>query len=521
MKQVIMLCFVLISLFIIPILVQAQSVEDIIMQQESKGVHWSISVLDEQGQPLESWNKQKWMVPASNMKLITSAAVLEELGGEFRYKTPIYVRGYLDDSTWVGDLMIVGKGDPSISGFLFEKNRYHVFEQLRKLLKNAGISNWTGQWIGRLGYFDAEIYPKGWDWDDLNFYYGVEISELSFNNNAVDLEVLAEGAVGATPQISWFPKQSDYIHFINEQRIAPAHTKYDEYYRRSWQTNKLYLASSLPQGYKETESLAIYNAPAFFMDSFVDYLEANRMEDVVPYRAPYRIERWWPDVLEPSTNKSLIGLASEQLGTALWSGYPPNWYSTDTVSDPMTGWEYLGAVESPELHKLITWLNKESDNFYAEMLLKTLSAETQPSPGSTSDGIKKVREILGSMGLDTTYVVMRDGSGLAGGNYLTTSLLTDLLFSMHHSSNAHDFRASLPVMGVDGTLHYRMKSSPLRGMVQAKTGYVGGARSLSGYLTTALGNTLIFSMSANNFASKVSTIDAVHEKILTYLYYKY
>ena len=61
------------------------------------------------------------------------------------------------------------------------------------ITQKVGISNWTGQWIGRLGYFDAEIYPKGWDWDDLNFYYGVEISELSFNNNAVDLEVLAEG----------------------------------------------------------------------------------------------------------------------------------------------------------------------------------------------------------------------------------------------------------------------------------------------------------------------------------------
>ena len=118
-KQVIIQSFVLLFLLLIPILVQAQSLEDIITQQESEGVHWSISVIDEQGQSLESWNNQKWMVPASNMKLITSAAVLEELGGEFRYQTPLYVRGYLDDSTWVGDLMIVGKGDPSISGFLY------------------------------------------------------------------------------------------------------------------------------------------------------------------------------------------------------------------------------------------------------------------------------------------------------------------------------------------------------------------------------------------------------------------
>lgn len=520
-KQLALLCFVLAPIYLVPVRLQAQSVEDIIMQHESKGVHWSISVIDEQGQSLESWNDQKWIVPASNMKLVTSAAVLEKLGTEFRYQTPIYGRGYLEDSVWVGDLMIVGKGDPSISGFLYEENRYHVFEELLHVLKNAGITGWTGQWIGRLGYFDAEVYPKGWDWDDLNFYYGVEISELSFNNNAVDLEVVAEGEIGAKPQISWFPDQTDYVRFINEQRIAPAHTKYDEYYRRSWQTNELYLASSLPVGYKETEALAIYDAPAFFMDSFVDYLWANGLEDTQQDTSPYRIERWWPDVLKPETNESLTGLASEQLGSALWTGYPPNWYATNSASDALVGWEYLGAVESPELGSLVSWLNKESDNFYAEMLLKTLSAETHGGPGSTSDGVQKTREILGSMGLDTTYVIMRDGSGLAGGNFLTTSFLTDLLFSMHHSSNSETYRASLPVMGEDGTLHYRMKSSPLRGRVQAKTGFVGGARSLSGYLTTELGNTLIFSMSANNFVSKVSAIDAVHEKILTYLYYNY
>jgi D-alanyl-D-alanine carboxypeptidase/D-alanyl-D-alanine-endopeptidase (penicillin-binding protein 4) len=209
------------------------------------------------------------------------------------------------------------------------------------------------------------------------------------------------------------------------------------------------------------------------------------------------------------------------MGTALWSGYPPNWYSTNMTSDLMTGWEYIGAVESPELQEMITWLNKESDNFYAEMLLKTLSAETQAGPGSTVGGIQKAREILGSMGLDTTYVVMRDGSGLAGGNFLTSSVLTDLLLNMHQNPNSEVFKGTLPIMGEDGTLHYRMKSSPLRGQVQAKTGYVGGARSLSGYLTTELGNTLIFSMSANNFVSKVSAIDAVHDKILTYLYYRY
>jgi len=155
------------------------------------------------------------------------------------------------------------------------------------------------------------------------------------------------------------------------------------------------------------------------------------------------------------------------------------------------------------------------------MVLKTLAAERLGQPGSTSGGIEVVRNALGSLGLDTTYVVMRDGSGLAGGNFLTTSTISELLFIMSEHTESEAFISSLPIMGEDGTLHYRMKQSPLRGQVFAKTGYVGGARSLSGYLFTQSGERLIFSLSANNFVDKVSRIDAVHEQILTYLYYHY
>ena len=156
-----------------------------------------------------------------------------------------------------------------------------------------------------------------------------------------------------------------------------------------------------------------------------------------------------------------------------------------------------------------------------EMILKTLAAEKRMEPGSTRGGIEVVRNALGSLGVDTTYVVMRDGSGLAGGNFLTTSVISELLFVMskHHEFDA--FESSLPILGEDGTLHYRMKQSPLRGQVFAKTGYVGGARSLSGYLNSQSGEKVIFSLSANNFVGKVSRIDAVHEQILTYLYYHY
>ncbi len=493
----------------------AQSVQDLLFQSDSKGVHWSVSVRNSEGNVLEEWNADKWMVPASNMKLITSSAALHELGANFTYKTSIYGDGYLEDSVWVGDLMVVGSGDPTISGFLYGENRYHVFENLRSVLLEAGISSWTGQWVGLLGYFDAETYPKGWDWDDLNFYYGVEISELSFNNNAVDLVVQADGQTGDRPEITWFPDNTDYVTMVNEQIIGEEASKYDEFYRRSWESNILYLASSLPPGYEETESLAIHDAPRFFMDSFVKYLASNRMMSEQFSEKPFRVERRWPN-----TFKAPINASREKVGTSLWTGYEAIW-TNEEVLDAQHNWTLLGTHESKPFSDIISWLNKESDNFFAEMVLKTLAAERLGQPGSTSGGIEVVRNTLGSLGLDTTYVVMRDGSGLAGGNFLTTSTISELLFIMSEHTESEAFISSLPIMGEDGTLHYRMKQSPLRGQVFAKTGYVGGARSLSGYLFTQSGERLIFSLSANNFVDKVSRIDAVHEQILTYLYYHY
>jgi D-alanyl-D-alanine carboxypeptidase/D-alanyl-D-alanine-endopeptidase (penicillin-binding protein 4) len=493
----------------------AQSVHDVLYQVHNKGVHWSVSIRNGEGEVLEEWNAEKWVVPASNMKLITSAAALHELGSDFRFETSIYGNGYLQDSLWVGDLIIVGSGDPSISGFLYDEDRYHVFNKLRTILIEAGIASWTGQWVGLLGYFDAEPYPKGWDWDDLNFYYGVEISELSFNNNAVDLVVQANGNTGDTPEISWFPDSTDYVTIENKQVIGDIDSKYDEFYRRSWESNILYLASSLPPGYEETESLAIHDAPRFFMDSFVRYLASFEMASQTFTDEPFRVERRWPETFMSPKNSS-----RDNIGSSLWAGYEPTWMSSNNT-DARENWTLLGIHSSKPLSELVAWLNKESDNFYAEMILKTLAAEKRMEPGSTRGGIEVVRNALGSLGVDTAYVVMRDGSGLAGGNFLTTSVISELLFVMSKHHEFDVFESSLPILGEDGTLHYRMKQSPLRGQVFAKTGYVGGARSLSGYLNSQSGEKVIFSLSANNFVGKVSRIDAVHEQILTYLYYHY
>ncbi len=221
-RIVVLLLFVLLSQSL-----HAQSLSSIIEEAPNQEALWSVTVRSESGAIQESYHPDKVIIPASNQKLITTAAVLDGLGSEFQYETVIYGRGEQVDSLWKGDVIIKGAGDPSISGYLYDDNRYHVFEELLEQLRKKGIKAISGDLIADLSYFDEDYYPKGWDWYDLSFYYGVQVSPLSFNNNAVDLEVFADGDIGETPRIRWFPDSTDYVEFKNQQVNTHAGLEYD------------------------------------------------------------------------------------------------------------------------------------------------------------------------------------------------------------------------------------------------------------------------------------------------------
>ncbi len=457
----------------------AQDVTSIIEKGKETGAFWSVSVRDTQGNVLEEFNSDHLIIPASNQKLFTTAAILDGLGSDFRFTTNIYGDGELRDDTWSGHLIFSGSGDPSISGIMYDEDREYVFRSIFNQLKEKGITEIDGAFVADVSYFDDQVFPKGWDWEDLSFYYGVEISPLSFNNNAVDLIVNANGEVGDRPTISWFPYNTDYVTFFNRQTIAQANTKYDEDYLKYLGKNEYHLGSSLPQGYLEEESLAISDAPLYFLESFKNYLTKNGINSDVQLQ------------LIENVNTSLL----ESL--------------------------ILASHTSEPLSKLIEWTNKESDNFYTEMLLKTLAAEKRGLPGTFENGIKEVREFLGRMEIDTTNIFMKDGSGMAGGNFTKTSILSDFLVKMQDHSEFESFYNSLSVAGIDGTIAHRMKGTPLYNNFKGKSGYVGGVRTLSGYFETSSGEILIVSLAANNFIGKVRPIDAIHEEILQYLFDKY
>lgn len=473
------------SVLIITSPLQAQKnlsapIKNQIQNSKASNAFWVIQVRDSSGKILESYHADKLVRPASNLKLVSSGAYLDLLGPDFRFKTNLYGRGSQSDSLWIGDLVVEGSGDPSINGNLYNENPLFLFEKWADLLKEKGISRIEGNLIGYDGLFDDVPYPEGWEWSDLSFYYAPEISALSFNSNVVDLEVIADGPVGSIPEIQWFPFNTPYVEFINEQQITPRGTEYDESYRRVLGTNTIILRSTLPQGYYETEPLSVLEPPYYFMDTFKRYLERRGIE--------------------------VSGQIYIDESTNFEAGRSPKLLDTH-LSEP--------------LYKLIQWLNRESDNFYTEMLLKKTAAELYDVQGTTELGLEILKAYMYEMEFDTTLVSLRDASGMAPATLLQADDLNQYLLKVKEKEYFPYLYESLSIGGVNGTLSYRFRNSVVRENFIGKTGFVSGVRALSGYLNTSSGQQLTVSIFTNNYTAKTSHIDLIHQHILEYLYSTY
>jgi D-alanyl-D-alanine carboxypeptidase/D-alanyl-D-alanine-endopeptidase (penicillin-binding protein 4) len=455
-------------------------IEQIITQNRANHAFWSLTVRDTTGKVLEAYNSKKLMRPASNMKLLTSAMVLHELGPYFTYKTRIYGVGRQKGKVWNGDIIIRGAGDPSINGSFYNDDPLHVMHEIAAILASKGIHKIKGNLVGNDSFFDEKPYPDGWCLDDLTYYYAVPTNALSFNNNTVDLTVYAKGAIGAKPTIEWFPFNTNFVHFINEQVITPPNAYYQEHYHRIMGTNTIILRNSLPQGYVERESLSVSKPALYFLNTLKKYLQQGGIHVTGHLIVNNNRHEW-----NPSTYK------------------------------------LLGVHYSPPLRKLIRHLNKESDNFYAEMLLKTAAAEHFNTQGTTDLGVSLSKKFAWSVGINTSNMLIKDGSGMSTYDLISTSALSQLLTAMRKEPHFKIYKNSLPIAAIDGTLEYRFNHTPLAGRIIAKTGSVSGVRVLSGYLKTRSNKTLIFSINTNDYITDTSYIDSVDKSILMFLYNHY
>lgn len=475
-----------IGLFFLPYESKAQispEILSIIENSRASDAYWGVQVRDQDGRLVENLNGDKLIRPASNLKLITAGAVLDRLGTDYRFATHLYGSGELVDSVWIGDLFIRGSGDPTISGLFYDDNSLYVFEKWVAALKEMGIQKVDGDLFGYDGLFDDIPYPKGWEWDDLSYYYAPKISALSFNSNVVDLEVIADGPVGSIPRIQWSPFNTPYVEFVNEQIITPPGTGYDESYRRILGTNTILLRSTLPQGYYETEPLSVSNPSYYFMDTLYRYMEKRGIE------------------IEGN-----IYVNSD-------------FFEWDSMDD-----EDLIPIDvhlSEPLHRIVNRFNLESDNFYVEMLVKLLGNLNYNVQGTTELGLDVIKEYMNEMQFDTSAVLLRDGSGLASATLIRLNEFNRYLHIIKEKEYFNYFFDSLAIAGQNGTLGHRFRNSEVNSRFHGKTGFISGVRALSGYLKTQSGNEMTVSIVTNNYAVETSHVDFIHQRILEYLYSVY
>ncbi|HET6569757.1 MAG TPA: D-alanyl-D-alanine carboxypeptidase/D-alanyl-D-alanine-endopeptidase [Rhodothermales bacterium] len=471
----------------------SREIDEVLDADELSNAFAGVYVVDlSSGSVVYAHDAEKSFIPASNAKLYTSATALKLLGPDYRYRTDVFRDGPVVDGTIQGNLIVRGSGDPTIGAHFNDDDVTDITSTFRAwadTLRALGISQIDGDIIGDDDVFDDEPYGSGWSWDDLDYYYAVPISGLSFNENAVDFSIKGQ-RIGMPGIVSWEPLGTDYVEVTNSTVTIGAGNRIDEGYARAPGTNHIVLSSRVPAGRTDTESLSIDNPTLYFAH-----------------------------VLRASLVQSGISISGQAVDVDDLAIKPD--YASPALRRLMT-------YASPPLLEIVEEMNKESNNFFAEQLIKTVAAEA-PLPtdeypvGSAEMGTAVERELLGGIGVDTLRVRLVDGSGLSRQDLVTpksTVTLLSYLWNSRDRAIRDAYYDSLPIGGVDGTLDYRFRRGAARGNVHAKTGSLTGVSSLSGYVTTRGGTPLAFSIMVNHFTVETSTVrdaqDAIVELLARY-----
>jgi serine-type D-Ala-D-Ala carboxypeptidase/endopeptidase (penicillin-binding protein 4) len=435
--------------------------------------YWGVLVRSlDNDETLYSVNARKLMLPASSMKVVTLAAAAEKLGWEFRYDTKVYAAGPVEGTTLQGDLFVVGSGDPSLVAADGMSDR--VFADWASALKQRGISTVAGRIVGDDNAFEDETLGFGWSWDDLPDDYAAGVGALQFNENAVRVTVAPGPAAGASAAIAVAPSDSG-LTVVNSVATGAAGSAASTSTRRLPGAATLEVRGSIPiDAATATLAVSVDNPTLFFVRALRSALIANGL-----------------DVLGDAVDIDDVRNARPPDGAPLVS------------------------YRSPPLSTLAVRLMKISQNQYAETLLKTISDVPVRSAAS---GRAVALPILHGWGVQPNELIMRDGSGLTRYDFVTPEALVTILGHVYGDPRLRGlFEASLPVAGREGTIANRMKGTAAENNARAKSGSMTGVRSLSGYVTSAGGEHLVFAIVANNFETAPDVVNAATDAIVVRL----
>jgi len=479
----------------------ASQIETILAQPDLASGFWGIEVVSlKDGRTLFALNSGKLFTPASNTKLFTTAAALALIGPDYRFKTTVETAGAVDKyGRLVGDLVLVGRGDPNLSGRVLPyagrtqrtQPSIRVLEQLADQLVQKGIKFIDGDIVADDSYYAFERYGEGWTQDDLVWESGAPVSALSINDNVMFVNILPADRPGEKAFVSIDPF-ADYYHIDNRILTTPSGTGPRKIYiNREPGANVLTLWGNIPVDDPGAgEALAIDDPAAFAGQLFQRLLEQRGI-------AVYG---------KPRTRHTELASLQTLTVTALASGGGEH----ATSRQPLV----LASYQSSPLMDDLQVINKVSQNLHAELILRLLGREKGTS-GTIEGGMEVERGFLTQAGIQPDQYVFYDGSGMSRENLVTPHAVVQLLRYAAAQPWAKAWQDTLAIAGIDGSLANRFKGTSAEGRVRAKTGALGHVNALSGYATTVNGVPVAFCILANNhkLASK-RALDVVDQIML-------
>lgn len=432
------------------------AIDSLLGQPQFANAFLGVLVVDaETGDTLYAQNAHKLFRPASNMKLITGAVALEKLGPSFRFRTSLVAGGPVCAGALHGDLIVSGRGDPTVSDD-FAHDALIPLRAMADSLRAAGVHRIVGKLVPGADVFPGLRIGDGWEWDDLQYYYGAGVDELFLNEGVARLIVRGGARVGAPAPA----------------RITPAigYPALKSLARTGDTTGLTVVVDSSTGAAMVTGTVArahIDTSYIVYRDQPTAYLRALRT--ALAQRGITVADQAHAGTCAPSARRRAVG-------------------------DTLVRWA------SAPLPEVLHRLEKPSQNQIAEILLRTIGLEVT-GVGTADSGRAVVSRTLVSWGADSTGFDIQDGSGLSRDALLSPATVVRVLSHMRQDTAFAAYYDALPIAGVDGTLDDRMIGTAAQGRVRAKTGSFMHVRSLSGYAPTANGRVVLFSVLANNWTT--------------------
>ncbi|HEY5883682.1 MAG TPA: D-alanyl-D-alanine carboxypeptidase/D-alanyl-D-alanine-endopeptidase [Pyrinomonadaceae bacterium] len=464
-----------------------QYIDELIDKSAFSSARWGIKVVSlNNGATIYERNARQQFIPASNMKIYTTAAALDLLGADYRWRTTAYVSAKPNAAGIVeGDLILYGRGAPD----LVDDGTENSFEKLADAVQAQGVRHVKGRVIGDESYFRGSPLGDGWQWNDMQWYFGAEASALTINENQVDLNLLPSAKADATPEV----RTGDPLGYVQvSNRMAPGNRAERSTLgvSRGLSDNGVEVWGELAPGAKGFGAKLSVHNPAL----------------------------WAAKIFQAALKKRNIAVDGEAASRSSRSAPGERF-------DPSQATE-IASVTSAPLSALVRVTNKQSNNLYAELILRTLGRErrsmlpTSEPPGrergDDEAGTDLIQLWLERNGVAGNATSLHDGSGLSRLNLVTPDSTVQLLTAASKSAN-QSFQQSLPIAGKDGTLAGRLK--PITGRAFAKTGSLIYVNSLSGYVLTANGGTFAFSIYCNDYVGQANSsrlIDEIVELLAGY-----